>query len=572
MSLESLPTEILCSVCQDVADFGSNRLVGLTRASRRLHAVSNPILYSTDIRESGGLISMCYGLATRRNEVVRSCLTAGADPDLLFESRHDLERCFPSIVLWDDAVNFFRWFSSHLGEVKYAQGRYYFEYVHPAAFHDHSLRNANEAFRSCKAFYWTPLHVAAFRNDVQLLDLLLHHGANPSSAGRGVCPCYYQRVRRTFNRSFLDIRDPTEMLERRLVTRWSPLHVAVCKENFDCAQYLLSRFGLGRAKEPDDAVMAEAQRFFREEPRLASAAGVLFDPDSINRLTPRFDPLSPLHVAAEKYANVEDLERVYVMLKQAGCLEGTPSNVDIPDAFGDTPFAVAAFSGRTETFGIWLRDRGADANFALQDSNGVRCSVLNALCKSGQHRGAILLVELGVDVNRDAELHSGEEYESVLHSCFGWCRNESEWTLAGKLQQQRDAIALLKRLLHAGADLNARAEHGITPLMAAAALNFPDAVREILESQPDVRAEDNNGLSALHHATARGLDRHVWTRRSATLVTMQLLLDNGANPNQRCAGKSAPPLFTGRYAIGTQPHAGAERFSLYPIDRPPDDS
>lgn len=500
---------------------------------------------------------MYYGLATRRNDVVRLCLSAGADPDLRFESRHSLESCFPSNVHWDDAINFFPWLTSHFGELRKNQGRYSIEHIYPqTGAYQYRLSHTNDSFRSFKAFYWTPLHVAALRNDVGLLALLLDHGANPNSSGRGVCPCYYQRVRRTFKRSAPE--DSIEMLERRLVTRWSPLHVSVCKGNFDCAQYLISGFGLARSIESDDAVLAQARQFFLEEQRLEDLSRF---PETINRLTPRFDPLSPLHVAAEKYASVEDLERLYLMLEQAECLGGTPPKVDILDAFGDTPFAVVAFSGRAETFGTWFRARDADVNFALEDADGVRRSILNGLCKSGQHGDALFLIDLGVDVNRDAKLHSGEDHESALHLCCGWRGYESDWPTEGKLGKQRDAIALLKRLVHAGADVNARAENGTTALMSAAKLNFPAAVREVLKGKPDIKAEDHDGYSALHYAAAQAQKTAVGPLLSAALLTMQLLLDHGADPNHKRAGTGPPPLFTGRYGIGAGCGALTKGFS-----------
>ncbi|KAI3398920.1 hypothetical protein diail_8243 [Diaporthe ilicicola] len=532
----------------DVALLGSFHLVNVTRASRRLHAISNPILYATDLEESGGVKSMCFGLVSRQHGVVKLCLAAGAKPDLRIESRHDLESIFLPKDQKEDTLNFSLWSRDHLGIGR--NGLRSSEHARScpqgALYHDPD-QDGNKPFRSFKAFFWTPLHVAVLRNDIELLALLLDRGANPNSAGRGVCPCYYQRLRRTFDRSLPpEGQDPVEMLERRVVTRWSPLHVAVCKGNFDCAEYLTSRFDLPHAPESDDAVMAEARQFFRAEPVLATL--VRSDPDAISDVTPRFDPLPPLHVAVEKRESLEELEKLYAMLKRAGCFEGPRPGVDGLDDFGDTPFAVAAFAGRTETFGNWLRDQGADVNFTLRDSDDVHRSILNALCKSGQHGDALSLMDSGVDVNRDAELGQGLRYESALHLCCGWRWFNGEWPAEERLRKQREAVTLLKRLVHAGADINARAEDGFTPLMSAAALHFPAAVRGLLEGKPDIGAEDDDGDSALHHAVAHGVDCPPGGQLSSALATIQLLLDYGADPNQQRADRNEPPLFQGSYS------------------------
>lgn len=128
--------------------------------------------------------------------------------------------------------------------------------------------------------------------------------------------------------------------------------------------------------------------------------------------------------------------------------------------------------------------------------------------------------------------------------------------------------------MHADADVDARAKRGTTALMSAAKLNFPAAVRELLEGKPDVGAEDVDGHSALHHAVRWGLTEGFGPRMSEALDTIRLLLDNGADPNQQGAGGSHPPLFAGRYRIGVarQEPPGAGPKTFYPGDRTPDGS
>lgn len=100
MYLESLPTELLLEICKEagVAADGPHHLVGLTRVSRRLHALSNPVLYDKDVEKTGGLTSMCYGLETGLNSVVELSLFAHTDPNIRIESRNILDSFFLSIT------------------------------------------------------------------------------------------------------------------------------------------------------------------------------------------------------------------------------------------------------------------------------------------------------------------------------------------------------------------------------------------------------------------------------------------------------------------------------------------
>jgi ankyrin repeat protein len=217
---------------------------------------------------------------------------------------------------------------------------------------------------------WTPLHIAAGRGDSDLLRLLLDHGADPNCGGRGVCDCR-DRARRTYC---------TSSNVENLVTRWSPLHVAVSKGKLDCAEELLGRFGLPHDPEPAEAVLGQARHIARREPWLSTMSL-----GETNSMTPEFDLPPLLHVAAAKYASVEALDRLCNMLDRAGCLGGpspSPSSgLNLRDGFGDTPFAVCAFRGHIDVLGSYLRDRGANINASITDDKRRPRSVLNALCK-----------------------------------------------------------------------------------------------------------------------------------------------------------------------------------------------
>ena len=69
---------------------------------------------------------------------------------------------------------------------------------------------------------------------------------------------------------------------------------------------------------------------------------------------------------------------------------------------------------------------------------------------------------------------------------------------------------LVKRLLQAGANVNARDERGTTPLMAAAERGHLGIVRGMVALGADVFASDENKWTALNHAAVRSHNRDVF--------------------------------------------------------------
>ena len=68
----------------------------------------------------------------------------------------------------------------------------------------------------------------------------------------------------------------------------------------------------------------------------------------------------------------------------------------------------------------------------------------------------------------------------------------------------KGAIEEIRRLLKAGADVNARDNNGRTALMLAATFGQTEAIRELLKAGANVNARDNNGRTALMMPTTFG--------------------------------------------------------------------
>lgn len=500
------------------------------------------------------MVSIDHGLKTRLNSVVERCLAAGAKASpqfrvdtLRIDSKEHLETYYnPELRsllfetdLPDDA-------GLHRTGIRVENRR---EAQSPASSQYPSddvgkCLSPMAATKYTLRCHWSPLHVAAARDDVVLLRLLLDHSENANSPGIGVCPCYYRPLRRTIGRSVSEGHITTdhgfqEFLDRKLVTRWSPLHVAICNGHLKCAEMLINRFGLPHTEETAEEVAEQAQWFTKEIRHLESTGGIprpsWYPPDySIledwlfhgwcSNLTPRFDPSPPLHIAAETYTSLGEIETVYLMLKKADYFEDPREGLDVLDAFADTPFAVASFSGRAQTNGAWLRERGADINFTMEGLHDH--TIFQELCRCGRYQNAIVLMDMGVHVDNYAL--------SIICSSYN-PRYKTE-----------EAMVLMNRLIDAGVDINDRTYdwRGRTPLMAAICRPFPAATRMLIHAGADVHAVSSDGQTALHVAVDRCSSGELRT----ALATIELLIDHGADPNYRSNGM-ASPLFTSSYSL-----------------------
>ena len=73
-----------------------------------------------------------------------------------------------------------------------------------------------------------------------------------------------------------------------------------------------------------------------------------------------------------------------------------------------------------------------------------------------------------------------------------------------------------------GADVNAIDNDGITALMWASARGYTDVVRFLLENGANVNVKANDGLTAL-----------IWASDNGCVEVVRLLLENGANVNAK---------------------------------------
>lgn len=118
----------------------------------------------------------------------------------------------------------------------------------------------------------------------------------------------------------------------------------------------------------------------------------------------------------------------------------------------------------------------------------------------GRHEIITLLLQHEVhDVTRHAE--------TLLHFAAG---KRSVWV---KEQAEEDDTVLLKYLIAGGADVNALASLGMSPLWYAVQADNLPAVRELLAASADIQLRNIYGETVLHEAAYHQMDRFSTARR-----------------------------------------------------------
>jgi ankyrin repeat protein len=96
-------------------------------------------------------------------------------------------------------------------------------------------------------------------------------------------------------------------------------------------------------------------------------------------------------------------------------------------------------------------------------------------------------------------------------------------------------IFSVERLLNEGANVNARASNGATPLMGAAYRDYPRTTRLLIARGGEVNARSADGLTALHYAAGAG-----------NTEIVDVLLMAGADPNASSLDGETPLMRAAR--------------------------
>jgi len=191
------------------------------------------------------------------------------------------------------------------------------------------------------------------------------------------------------------------------------------------------------------------------------------------------------------------------------------ADVTVANRYGVPPLSTACVNGNAEVVESLLA-AGADANATLRGDE----TALMTAARTGRAGPVKALLARGADVN--AKDRRGQ-------TALIWAAAEGH----------ADVVRLL---IDAGADLRGRVSSGMTALHFAAREGRSDVVRTLLQAGAKVDSETEPGKKAPSRAPARGTSPLLLAVENGHFELAVLLLDAGADPNDRRSGVT--PLHT----------------------------
>lgn len=163
---------------------------------------------------------------------------------------------------------------------------------------------------------------------------------------------------------------------------------------------------------------------------------------------------------------------------------------DSTNKFGLTPLHVASIFGRLDAAQVLLK-KGArvdevDANWGM--------TAFGHAVWAFQLGMARLMLECGANVNERYRFKN----VSPLHlAIFNPC---PEWSMPHHPDHPQRVIGMLRFLIENGAEVDGRAEGGVTGLMLAASLSFVPGMELLLDSGADPNLADDSGKTPIQYA------------------------------------------------------------------------
>ena len=363
----------------------------------------------------------------------------------------------------------------------------------------------------------TPLHVASYYGNIEIVRLLLDHGADPEANAEGnMGEKPLHKVSYGKYRSPEDgVRIAQLLLEHnadvntRRNNRQTPLHIASYFGIVEMVRLLLDR-GADPEADADGDMGSKPLHFvshgkYRSKEDGVHVAQLLLERGAdVN--TRRNDHATPLHVASY-FGNVE----IVRLLLDHGADPG--ANAD--GGMRSKPLhSVSCGEYRSQEDGVrvaqLLLERGADVNARRNDHR----TPLHVASYSGNVEIVCLLLDHGAEANAEGDIG-----EKPLHKVSH-----------GKYRSQEDGVCVARLLLGHGADVNTRRNDHQTPLHRASYMGNIEMVRLLLHhgADPEASAEGDMGSKPLHMVSFGN-----YGSREDGIRVAQLLLEHGVDVNTR---------------------------------------
>ncbi|MCB1127197.1 MAG: ankyrin repeat domain-containing protein, partial [Verrucomicrobiae bacterium] len=334
----------------------------------------------------------------------------------------------------------------------------------------------------------TPLWRAAQYNHEAMARFLLEHGADPNLAGKGVLPNPEPSTPLTVASSASMVQlllkhgaDPNADNSARLMKAIRYRQIDVLRVLLDAgAKVNVQAVALGNRKDGTPGPLTSSAEGLRSPLAFAISLGwmegarLLRDHGADVNLAAadsRGVQWTPLHFAASN----SNLEEIRWLLAEG-------AKADIRDALDRTALVIVMEAA-------WARSRGLIP--ARTPVPGVEAPERN------DPWDVVLAL-----VNAGADLKTILNGFSVIHYAVAVGR-----------------IDVLEALKEHGADLNARGDHRVTPLMVAVGMDEPETLDWLLKNGADANLQDGDGNTALHVAA-----------RTLSLTLTERLLKAGASP------------------------------------------
>ncbi|KAH8653742.1 ankyrin repeat-containing domain protein [Xylariales sp. PMI_506] len=454
--LADLPAEILEAI---VRQLPRSALANFTSTCKWIYEVANPALYGSAIHDYElRSIALFHAVYKCQIRPVKMFLDAGLSPDLYWiwsfsswESppTHDaLEMLHGDLGAVDRFGEQFK-----LGKARYAKPG-------GAGLESEDSCEVDRAVNSSYIYKWTPLHVAASLGCDDMVQLLLHYGADPKLTSQGV------------SKNGWASQLLTSAKRQGYHESGYPLYVAVCWEKDSVAKMLV--------KNGDPLS-------FKTEKKAGSPA---------------------LHMAA-RYGRLELLG--YLADNQYR------NKINILDGRNQTALDCAYMYGKWECFD-YLLARGATINPANEGTQRNRPLMLVDACYYQNVEDALRLIACGANIDVEWTDRQGKRWP-LLQLCLRtqWGQYSSERDQIQRLRHRKSSpsspsntkeescdaqLRIVKALVEKGADVN-RSGPWDSPLAMATSHGLTSVVSYLLSVGADVNASDNAGHTPLLIACAR---------------------------------------------------------------------